>query len=169
MRNCSPEAASAAGNRPWHAAYSRARAARRRLAGLGQGGGQMLVAAFARVHTLLGDINRARGTLRLARAPSAAYLVGFGGKWTSQSNPAGRGAMNRTCCHYSCCSIAYFPPSPPCIWQLNSPNDTADAALCSPRLLPPPGMARDMQHAGACEVQGRLLAEMGQQAGRILL
>ena len=30
-------------------------------------------------------------------------------------------------------------------------------------------MARDMQHAGACEVQGRLLAEMGQQAGRILL
>ena len=77
--------------------------------------------------------------------------------------------MNRNACHYSCCSIAYFPPSPPCIWQLNSPNDTADAALCSPRLLPPPGMARDMQHAGACEVQGRLLAEMGQQAGRILL
>ena len=72
MQNCSPEAASAAGNRPWHAAYSRARAARRRLAGLGQGGGQMLVAAFARVHTLLGDINQARGTLRLALAPSAA-------------------------------------------------------------------------------------------------
>ena len=67
MRNCSPEAASAAGNRPWHAAYSRARAARRRLAGLGQGGGQMLVSAFARVHTLLGDINRARVMLRLAR------------------------------------------------------------------------------------------------------
>jgi hypothetical protein len=65
MRNCSPEAASAAGNRPWHAAYSRARAARRQLAGLGQWGGQMLVAAFARVHAALGDINRARGTLRL--------------------------------------------------------------------------------------------------------
>ena len=95
MRNCSPEAASAAGNRPWHAAYSRARAARRQLAGLGQGGGQMLVAAFARVHTLLGDINQARGTLRLALAPSAAYLVGSGGKWASQSNPAGCGAMNR--------------------------------------------------------------------------
>ena len=27
----------------------------------------MLVSAFARVHTLLGDINRARVTLRLAR------------------------------------------------------------------------------------------------------
>ena len=38
----------------------------------------MLVSAFARVHTLLGDINRARGTLRLARAPSAAYLAGSG-------------------------------------------------------------------------------------------
>ena len=85
MQNCSPEAASAAGNHPWHAAYSRARAARRQLAGLGQGGGQMLVAAFARVHTLLGDIYRARGTLRLALAPSAAYLVGSGGKWASQS------------------------------------------------------------------------------------
>ena len=95
MRNCSPEAASAAGNRPWHAAYSRARAARRRLAGLGQGGRQMLVSAFARVHTLLGDIDRARVTLRLALAPSAAYLVGSGGKCASQSNPAGCGAMNR--------------------------------------------------------------------------
>ena len=38
-----------------------------------------------------------------------------------------------------------------------------------PKLLPAPEMARGMQHAGACEVQGRLLAEMGQQAGRILL
>ena len=95
MRNCSPEAASAAGNRPWHAAYSRARAARRQLAELGQWGGQMLVAAFARVHAALGDINWARGTLRLARAPSAAHLVGSGGKWASQSNPAGCGAMNR--------------------------------------------------------------------------
>ena len=62
-----PKAASAAGNDPWHAAYGRARGAGRRIAGLGQGGGQMLVAAFARVHTLLGDIHRARGTLRLTR------------------------------------------------------------------------------------------------------
>ena len=36
------------------------------------------------------------------------------------------------------------------------------------KLLPPPEMARGMQHAAACEVQGRLLAEMGQRSDRIL-
>jgi len=37
------------------------------------------------------------------------------------------------------------------------------------KLLPAPEMARGMQHAAMCEVQRRLLAEMGQQAGLILM
>ena len=39
----------------------------RLLAEKGQCGGQILVWAFDRVHTALGDINRARRTLRLTR------------------------------------------------------------------------------------------------------
>ena len=35
--------------------------------------------------------------------------------------------------------------------------------------LSPPEMARGMQHAAACEVQGQLLAEMGQHNDRILV
>ena len=38
-----------------------------------------------------------------------------------------------------------------------------------PKQLPPPEMARGMQYIAACEVQGRLLAEMGQCGGQILV
>ena len=38
-----------------------------------------------------------------------------------------------------------------------------------PKLLPAPEMARGMQHAAACDVQGRLLAEMEQSGGQILV
>ena len=37
------------------------------------------------------------------------------------------------------------------------------------KLLPAPEMARGMQHIAECEVQGRLLAEMGQCGGQILV
>ena len=37
------------------------------------------------------------------------------------------------------------------------------------KLLPPSAIARGILYDAAREVQGRLLAEMGQQAGRILL
>jgi len=38
-----------------------------------------------------------------------------------------------------------------------------------PKQLPPPQMARGMQHIAACEVQGRLVAEMGAVGGQILV
>ena len=37
------------------------------------------------------------------------------------------------------------------------------------KLLPPPEMARGMQHIAACDVQGRLVAEMGQCGGQIVV
>ena len=37
------------------------------------------------------------------------------------------------------------------------------------KLLPPPQMARGMQHIAACNVQGRLLAEMEQCGGQTLV
>ena len=38
-----------------------------------------------------------------------------------------------------------------------------------PKLLPPPDMACSMQFIAACEVQGRLLAGLGQQGDRVLV
>ena len=47
-------------------------------------------------------------------------------------------------------------------------NDTADAAFCSPRLLPPPGMTRGMQHMAAREAQGGGSPDWGRAAARCL-
>jgi len=37
------------------------------------------------------------------------------------------------------------------------------------KLLPPPAMGRGIPHEAACEVQGRLVAGLGQRGDRILV
>jgi hypothetical protein len=63
-----------------------------------------------------GDLNRMRSgdkaceaLLLACEAPAAAKLVCSMGKWVSQSNPAGCGAMNRNACWRFCCDLVSFP------------------------------------------------------------
>ena len=53
---------------------------------------------------------------------------------------------------------------------MNQPSDTAEMPLAAAqKLLPPWAMARGVPYTAAREVQGRLLAGMGQQDGQILV
>ena len=66
-----------------------------------------------------------------------------------------------------CCPIAYF--STACTWQLNYPTTRQMQLAAVRKLLPPPAMGRGIPHEAAREVQGRLLAGMGQWGDRILV
>ena len=68
-----------------------------------------------------------------------------------------------------CCPIVYFS-SAACNRTADYPTTTRQMQLAAvPELLPPPAMGRDIPHEAACEVQGRLVAGLGQRGDRILM
>ena len=67
-----------------------------------------------------------------------------------------------------CCPIVYFS-SAACNRTADYPTTTRQMQLAAvPELLPPPAMGRGIPHEAAREVQGRLLAGLGQRGDHIL-
>ena len=87
----------------------------RLLAGLGQQCDRVLVSSFAGVHTALGDIQSRAAYTTACEAPTAAQLIGSGGKSAGRNNCARCSAANRNGCRCSaarsCNSLRLLPAS----------------------------------------------------------
>ena len=157
---CSPKAASDAGNGPWYTACCRARDAE---AAAGRTGAARRSDPCVNIcwgaHGA-GSNSRARHTLRLARR---LLLHSSSVPWVNGPREAIAHGAERRIATLATTSAArsFNSPHPlPAFGNGFNPTTRQMQLAAVPKLLPTPGMARGIQHAGACEVQGRLLAAL---------